>query len=113
MKEQKRNKKLIFILIGQIVIALAGEGGFYKIKQYQKAKMYSQAEQCFQQKDYSASMDLFTQLGSYKDVSTQVQPILYDYAYDVNDKKLVVDRDCIYALTGGFLVPSITGSLPK
>lgn len=64
MKEQK---KPIFILIGLIVIALAGVGGFYKIKQHKKTKIYSQAEQYFQQKDYSAAKDLFNQLGSYKD----------------------------------------------
>lgn len=64
MKEQK---KTIFILIGLIVIALAGVGGFYGIRQRQKANMYSHAEQCFQQKDYSSAKDLFNQLGSYKD----------------------------------------------
>ncbi len=67
MKEQKRSKKPIIILIALIVIALAGTSGFYGIKQRQKANIYSQAEQCFQQKDYSAAKELFTQLGSYKD----------------------------------------------
>lgn len=63
----KKHKKPIFILIGLIVIALAGVGGFYKIKQHKKSKVYLQAEQFFQQKDYSAAKDLFNQLGSYKD----------------------------------------------
>ena len=63
----KKHKKPIFILIGLIVIVLAGVGGFYKIKQHKKSKVYSQAEQFFQQKDYSAAKELFNQLGSYKD----------------------------------------------
>lgn len=63
----KEYKKPIIIFIVLIIMTLAGAGGVYGIKQRQKAKMYSQAEQCFQQKDYSAAKDLFNQLGSYKD----------------------------------------------
>lgn len=67
MKEQKRGKKPIIILIVLIIIALAGTGAFYGIRQRQKANIYSHAEQCFQQKDYFSAKDLFNQLGSYKD----------------------------------------------
>lgn len=69
MKRQKRSKKTIIIFMTLIVIALAGTSGFYGIKQHQKANIYSQAQKCFQQRDYSTAKKLFIQLGSYKDSS--------------------------------------------
>ena len=116
MKEQKRSKKPIIILIVLIIIALAGTGAFYGIRQRQKANMYSQAEQFFQQKDYSAAKELFNQLGSYKDSAEWIkkcdsQPELdsaaslmeqgeYEKAREIYQKYEMVDdiNECTYQL---------------